>query len=456
MPKKSLILLLLFIIPIASAGIELTELSQNIYNLGEKIYFNAYIKQDKDMSGLFKIKINCNEYELQYFITPLNLKANEEKKIEIPSLEADSSLLGICRIIAVLESNEGVVESAESEEFEVAKNLVVSLETNKEEYDPGETIELKIDMMTRYGFDIEPYIDVLIDSDKIDSFNETKIGYETEIPEKIKSGTHTINIEVNDEEGNSGEASKEITIAQIPTKIDYQLNKEKFLPEETLEIRSLLYDQADDIIHGTLKLVITDPDNNLVYSDDIDSDRIHKYKFSKYAKPGIYSVLTSHEGISKEIFVEVNEYLNLDIKLEGEIVYIKNTGNIHYNDEKSIVVVAEKKNYIITRDIALAPEEETQIELSKELPEGNYEVIVPSYDPKAKSFDNVSLENVAVSDDRSIPKKTTDGIFAITGAVTGAVSTVGGLLKPSVAAIIMIMIIFGLSVYFYLKGKEEE
>jgi len=60
MPKKSLILLLLFIIPIVSAGIELTELSQNIYNLGEKIYFNAYLKQDKDMSGLFKIKINCN------------------------------------------------------------------------------------------------------------------------------------------------------------------------------------------------------------------------------------------------------------------------------------------------------------------------------------------------------------------------------------------------------------
>jgi len=365
-------------------------------------------------------------------------------------------LLGTCRIIAVLESNEEVVESAESEEFEVAKNLVVSLETDKEEYDPGEAIELKIDMMTRYGFDIEPYIDVLIGSNKIDSFNETKIRYETEIPEKIKSGTHTIDIEVKDGKGNSGGASKEITIAQIPIRIDYQLNKEKFLPEETLEIRPLLYDQADDIMQGTLKLIITGPDNNLVYSDDVDSDRIHKYKFDKYAKPGIYSILTSHEGISKEIFVEVNEYLNLDIKLEGEIVYIKNTGNIHYNDEKSIVVVADEKNYIITREISLAPEEETQIELSKELPEGNYEVIVPSYNPKAKSFNNVSLENVAVSDDRSIPKKTTDGIFAITGAVTGAVSTVGGLLKPSVAAIIMIIIVFALSVYFYLKGKEEE
>jgi len=452
MLKKSLILLLL-IIPFASAELELTDISQNIYNLGEKIYLNAYIEQNKDISSSLKLTINCNEYEFVYFMTPLSLKKNKEEILEIPALEADSSLLGICRIIANLKSNDAIIETSQSTEFEVTKNLNVSFQTDKEEYDPGETAVLKINAITKYGYDVEvPEINVLIGSTKIASFSESKIKYNVEIPEKINAGDHSLNIEVKDENANSGEASKEITIKQIPTKITYNLNKEKFLPGDSLETRPSLYDQADNIIQETLRLTIKDSDNNIISRGDIESTELHKYKLNSNALPGKYSIKVSHKDISKESSFEVDEYLNLDIDLDGEIVTIKNTGNIPYNDNKDILVNGEKKNYIISEEINLAPGEEIQIDISQELPEGSYEVVIPIYNADTKEFKEESLENVAVHDGRSTTKKAVDGITSIVGAVV----TVGGLLKPSVAAIILIIIVFGLSVYFYQKGKEEE
>lgn len=453
MLKKSLILLFLLVIPLAAAELELEGLSQNVYNLGEKIFLNAYINQNQDVSALLKITLNCGDYDFQYFMTPLSLKANEDKRIEVPSLGADSLMVGICRVKASLESNNGeLIESSESGEFEITDKLNVSFETDKEEYNPGETAELKIDIRTKYGYDIEkPAIDLFIGSDKITSFSELKMRYEFQIPESAKAGTQTIKLELEDENGNSGEAGKEIKIKQIPTRIGYKLNEDGFIPGETIEIRPVLYDQSDDIIEAKLSLSIKDP-AGVIYTNDVESDRKHSYSFDSYAAPGKYFVIVGYEDIALEKAFEVYEYLNLDISLEGEVVFIKNTGNIAYNDKKSIFINSEEKNYVISKDISLAPGEETQIDISEEVSEGSYNVVIPSYNTNTNEFEEVYMENIPIHDGRSAIKKTGAGL----AAVTGAVITVGGLLKPSVAAIMLILVIFSLSVYFYYKGKQEE
>ena len=98
-------LMLLLIIPIAFADITI-KTDQNIYNIGNKIKASASVLQSNNFEGLFKLTISCENYKLQYFLTPISLEANFRTAVGVPELVATSSMLGSCNIIGDLVTND--------------------------------------------------------------------------------------------------------------------------------------------------------------------------------------------------------------------------------------------------------------------------------------------------------------------------------------------------------------
>ena len=154
---------------------------------------------------------------------------------------------------------------------------------------------------------------------------------------------------------------------------------------------------------------------------------------------------------------------------EENFVHIENAGNIDYDGETTIILEKDNKKYLINKKIDLKPGEKVTIDLSKEVPQGTYDIILPE-DAISESNTNQSgnapevaenvIKNVSIDDNRPLLKKTADGMSAVTGAV---ISTAGYIAsKPALAATILILIILGTvaryskdAIIDKIKGKKK-
>src|SRR3989338_4717981 len=143
MKKGVLLFLIAFLIvpfPFAFADITITT-DQSIYNLGNKIKASASILQDNTFEGLFELTISCDNYKLQYFLTPISLEANFRTAVNVPELAATSSMLGNCIIAGDLATNDNlVIEQEDSNKFGVTSQLTVLPVKSKITTLPGDTI----------------------------------------------------------------------------------------------------------------------------------------------------------------------------------------------------------------------------------------------------------------------------------------------------------------------------
>jgi hypothetical protein len=90
------------------------------YSIGEDISPIIKFTIDSTSQYLFSAKISCDGYSLKYFVQPLELKENKEKKIEVPILKASEDMLGTCTINFYLDSIKGSeIEAVQTEEFDI-------------------------------------------------------------------------------------------------------------------------------------------------------------------------------------------------------------------------------------------------------------------------------------------------------------------------------------------------
>jgi len=137
---------------------------------------------------------------------------------------------------------------------------------------------------------------------------------------------------------------------------------------------------------------------------------------------------------------------------------------------------SDDKTYLINKKINLEPEQVITIDLSKEVPQGTYDILLPKEivekTSEVESEDNESvqevveqtnlIENVQIDDNRNLLKKTTAGVSGITGAVVGAAGYVSS--RPVLAAAILALIILATVTHYswgFIRnkvkgGKREE
>ena len=423
------------LIPGVFAGISVN-LDKSEFNLGDKLSAGALILEENDIEGFFRASIVCGNKTFEYYATPLSLKANINKNIDIPDFALFEELLGECYLDFVINSQkEYVIDEAPSALFTVSNALNIFLSKSSFTVNPGEEIKIQGSVKKINDVDVDKANVTLILDNKTIPFTARNgiIDYSLKIPIDIKSYTHFISIIARDEYGNKGKEVIQLEINPIPTIIDTELNKDSFIPSETLEISIKLLDQANDLMEGIINFEIINPDNGKIYMQAVSSDSTLSYTFEMYAVPGKYRLRSFNNDVLTEDTVTMQEYEKLKVTLEGDIIYIENIGNVDYN-KKNVVILEDDKNneYIIQKKIKLKPGESMTIELSKEVPQGNYKVELPEE----------IIENVPIEDNRGFLKKTGQGISKITGNVIGTSDK--ALMTPFMASIILVAIVLTL------------
>ena len=474
--------------PVALADITIQS-EQNTYNIKNDIKISASVLQDKNFDGLFKLTLSCGNYKLQYFYsTPISLEANfrTARNVELP---ATPPMLGNCILIGDLMTNENlIVEEKESNTFGVTDQLIVLPVNSKITALPGDSLQIAGIIDEAFGNNVlKATTEVTLDNDSytIDAL-DGKFNLTLQIPENVKSGKHIIEISASDAKGNSGSSSILLEITAIPTYIKLDSSSNQILPGSKIEITSSLYDQADDLINDSLDLELTASNGNKVFRKVVRSNEKINYEFGQYAEPGLYTLVNTYKNLLAQASINITSIREVKIEYENETVLVENIGNIPFEDELTFILESKLKKYPIIKKIKVEPGKLLSIDLSKEVPLGIYNVILPvkeglgpvkekineTFQSVIESAqeglgrlmpekEEVLASEVTIHDNRPAYKRIALGLSSISGALVGAE---GVLTKNPLAAPTILAVIIGLIVFRYgrkplmrlIKGKKDE
>ena len=471
------------LLPSAMAEITINDLN-SVYNLGDKIIVASSVSLEQDFQGFFKLTLYCDDFNLPYFITPISLEAQQETEMTVPELTTFGSMEGNCKINAEILSNSmETFESLSSGDFEITKELELAVDDDSMSAMPGDEITIKGTVKKKDGSIIEDTTMKVNfdDNDHTTTVENGDFEYNVSLDEFVKYGKHDVLLYLEDSYGNVAEKYVEIIIVPVLKKLENNINKKIFDPEEKLEFTISLVDQAGDLVESSVEFVLTAPNREKILDETAETNEPIIYRFGQQALPGEYKIKISVEDLLDEDIIELNAVEKIDISLDGEIVIVKNIGNVKYEDKTTIILESEGKKYMIDKKLKLDPGESTTIDLSREVPYGSYSVTLPAEgtaeeDSSAETEEEMAndeltkdestlvmessnepvvvVEDVIIEDNRPVHKKTIDGITTITGNVVGAGSKLTS--KPFWAVIILIIVVLLVIAYYkrdYIKQK---
>ncbi|MBI2654301.1 hypothetical protein HYX02_05845 [Candidatus Woesearchaeota archaeon] len=485
MKKGALILAFLLIMPIALADITIIT-DQNIYNLGNKIKASASIIQSENFEGLFKLTISCDNYNLQYFLTPISLEPNFRTAVNVPELVASSSMLGNCTIIGELLTNDNLlVENRQSNAFSITRQLAVLPVKSKITALPDETLQINGVVNEAFGNNVlKTAMKIAMDNNTYttDAING-KFNMTLGLQANIKSGRHTLEISAYDTKNNFGSALIELEITAIPTYIKIDISGAQLQPGYKVEIVSSLYDQADDLINASLDLELTSPSKSKVFLKAVQSDEQIGYEFSQYAEPGLYTLISSYKNLLAQSTINISTIRGVKIRYDNEVVLVENIGNVIFEDELTFILESESKKYPITKKVKVEPGKAISIDLSKEVPFGIYDVVLPvkegleplkeEIDEKIKNLTESAIQKLAaekekllakdvtIHDDRPLYKKFASSFSSISSGLIGSdgILTKNPLIAPIILVVILLAVVFRYGrrpIMRLIKGKKDD
>lgn len=427
MRKLLLLLLIILLVPFVFADISLESKPQQIYNLGDQLIL-SFTVQESAADAIFKVNLDCSPYALNYFTNLISLEDNVSLTIPVPNLKISKDMLGACKLKAFLTSfDKETIAKFESDEFLITDELKISFELERTEFLPGESVLISSDA----GVNVM----VFFQNQELNFNPDEEITFTLETA--IASGSQEVILIAEDEFGNKVEKTVGFVVLPVPTLLEISLAKSDFLPGESVKITVSLLDQAG--------AQISDKDLNFKLGEDIISTTIKannpvSFDLPEFLSPETYTIIASYEEISAETPITIQEVKELEIVFQDNLAYVKNIGNIDYNEDVDFNLEGENSR-TVTKKIRLDPDETTIIDLSKEVPEGSYEVSSPETEATAE---------VELEDNRNIVKKTSQGLGSITGAVISEGNNVS--FAPFIFIGLLVVVIFGF-VFFRKKKK---
>ena len=442
----------LILMPFAFAIISVEVPEKEIYNLGENIVASVSIIESKDYNGFLRVTLGCEGYNLPYYTTLLSLEANFRTQITAP-LPLFESMKGTCSIIADFEDTSGDrISRGKSKTFAVSDELNVSM-NNAISALPNENIELEGTARKLNGESLQAG-DAKISFRNKEYTTKVEFGnfrYTLALDTDLDIGNYPILVKIEDKNKNYGDAIVQLNVLPIATRIENRLESETVKPGNALKARIILYDHKDRAMNGTINVDLLDTEGKRILDKEVESLSYINYEFGRKALPGTYTIVSKMDDLSEETKFEVEALKEITMKYDDQAVIIENTGNVYYDDETTIVLESGDKKYLINKKIELEPGETLSIELSKEVPSGTYDVVLPqaqAIEENETAKTNV-IEDVEISDERSVYKKAASGLGTVTGAVVGAGGYIAS--RPLLASVILVVIII-LIAFYYSKG----
>lgn len=416
MKKSVLLLLLLFFIVFVSAesyegqfSIDKTEVQlgdsftitgSDIKSEGEEYNGNAMVIFDND-ENTYTLLTNIQNGEFSYEASFCwysscvldNDKGDFDISVELIDLQLDT-----------LHEFEEVLKLSLNDEL----NIILSLEDIQ--LSPGDKLELSGTVFRAMDSVPVTNMNVKISLDNFETeliINDENFEYETLLSNKISSNYHIITVIAEDDYGNKNTDSIKFYVIPVPQRLEIDIfNGTEYMPDENVKIKIKLYDQADEEIIEEVKFRLINPKGTRIMKEMVFTDQEIDYKLLEYALPGEWIIKSDFESLDAESSFYVNEIELLDIKMEGQTLFVKNIGNIIYTKHLIINARAEDSKHVITRRTNLNPGEQIVIELFRLFDSGTYTVEVSGNE---ESFD------VEIIDPRSFLVKVKDTFFDITG-----------------------------------------
>ncbi len=437
---KKIVVLLFFLIPLASAEIQITKNINTNYNIGDKLSYAVSIIEDKNIvQGFVSSIINCDKNSLTYFILPVSLIQGTKQDVSVPDLTIKEEMLGTCFVtLNIQDLNNNNLEHLDLAKFTVSSNLDIEAFLNKQTFAPGDEIQLTGNVKNIRGelLDNVP-VTIVIDNKetKLVNVNDKKFSLAFKLDDNVKSFEHAISLEANIN-GNSAKKAIQFYVAPKPARLKNLYSKTEFLPGENVEIESILYDQADDKIDNNAQIKVYNPKNKLV----AEGARKVIITLASDALPGEYTAKTQNDKLKIESTFKVRELEKVDSSLDGKNLILKSTGNIPYKDEVRIILNDETS---FSKTVKIKPNEITTINLAKEIPKsGTYVVKLNT------KFDTKTLGTVALTREKGFGEK-------LTSPVTGAAVSVRDNYGYAPFYLVIIAVILAVILITYQKNKKS-
>ncbi len=386
MKKLVLALIFLFSLQFVSAEISILSQVESIYNINEKIPLKLAISYELEKDGFVKSSLICDNTKLDYFITPFALKTSPQD-LNIPDLRLTKNMLGKCSLEVYLTDGEDVLlEKKIVKVFEVSENLILTVRLNKDKLSPNDVLEIKGDVKNVRGELLDNgKVKIFLDDEDAAELEKGEFSYNYQILGNIKSNVHILKISFEDDYGNKDSKEFSIFINPKPSNLKNLLNKIDLLPGDKVSIEALLYDQADDLIENNAEIKVFSPEKELVKGGNYKLE----FTLDQYALPGEWMVKTSTQDFKIESKFNVGNIKKVQTYVEEGLLYVKNVGNIEFDDEIEVTALGENGKRF-AKKIKLDPKESKIIYLSDKLKQGQYDLDVLANAQK-ESFENIKV-----------------------------------------------------------------
>jgi hypothetical protein len=430
---RTLVFAVVFLLYVTGAAAEVdVRVDKDAYNLGDWISSSYVLSTNEDFNGLVRLSLRCDQFSLDFYALPTNLYAGQSQSVSVPGLAATHRMVGSCSVSAEASSfDSGSGFSGSSGRFEVSNEMSLIATLNQELFNPGDKVFVAGAVGKSHSLPASATLSFLDKNYPATVFNNS-FSYAVVLPLDIASGRHRVSIVVNDSHGNKGRVELPMSVEAVPTSLHVILSSNTPLPGDFLQVNVSLLDQAGITMRKTAQIALKDPFGSVLFAQASPTPAKVDIQVSKTLAPGAYTLEVLAAGKRKDALMVVEPFESVNAFVENGKAIISNDGNIQYSRTLLINLTGAKK-FLLSQDLSLAPNETVVIDLSREVPEGGYNISFPTLE-QAPGY-----EQSHIDDGRTAAKKTTD-FLGITGRVTDSGGSPSGVTRMFSSLIILILL----------------
>lgn len=339
-------------------GKSFTLYGRDIFNLNDKSVTGTaeiFFKKDDEKFYVKNVKVNDGILEFVY---------------DTSQKEPGEYMIGV--LVNDLLGNKKLFEDVVK--FTIVDEIYIFVEPFQSKVKPGETIRIVGEARTILREIIkEGFINIILD-DQIyaTGLKDSVFSYDLKLSENIKTGKHTMYFSIDDPDGNWGNTDRSLNIEAIPTELTLTSYQDSVRPGDVLEIMPMLYDQANEFIKEDISVALTNPNGATIFLSSVTGNDKLAIGIPQFSIPGVWTIKAAFGDLIYEEEVQVEEVEKIETRIVNDTLYVTNLGNVDYN--KPITLNFNGDEFTLIRKISISPNETTIIDLSKEVPSGQYDV----------------------------------------------------------------------------------
>lgn len=371
----------------------------DVYNLGDRLYIDLAGLRGAT-TGNLDIDLSCENKSINMVRIPARaFSSGEDQTYSIPYKVLDwedlgilnlKDIVGTCQIISKLGN-----DVASSKTFEISDDILVNIALDKMEYNPGETVNVKIGAVKDNGVNVNGFAE----AGGVSSFSkaiEEGVAQESfAISETAESGLYELNVRAYDVGNvgvmNDGTGTGTYFVRQVATSLILSLSDVQVVPGNNFSIGVEVFDQSGIDMVGSSSVKIVSPDDEEAQSVVQTGDFV-LIDLASNSSVGTWRIVSQFDDLVIEREFEMLALQKVDFDFEEAVLIVRNTGNVLYNKTIDVLIGEDT----MTLDLKIGIGEVRKFSL--EAPVGNYEVVVGDGDYEVSRQVLLTGNAISVSD----------------------------------------------------------